>query len=119
MHDGTWVDGGGRIIYDWAGRYAGSPYHQYMGSPVTTVAGLHWDVPRDDLLYGVTALDKQHVPGNGALDDNTLQREQACYWMAHQIGLTAGPEPPLLRLISSTATATAAHGRCRSPRWQT
>jgi len=87
MHDGTWVDGGGRIIYDWMGRYAGSPYHQYTGSPVTTIGGVHWDVPRDDLLYGVSALDKEHVPGNGVLDDNTLQREQASYWMAQQIGL--------------------------------
>jgi hypothetical protein len=87
MHDGTWVDGGGRIIYDWMGRYAGSPYHQYQGSPITTLAGAHWDVPHDDTLYGVTSLDKQHVPGNGVLDDNTLQREQASFWMAHQIGL--------------------------------
>ncbi len=87
VHDGTWVDGGGRIIYDWAGRYAGSPYHQYLGSPIYNVAGLHWDVPRDDLLYGVASLDKQHVPGNGALDDDTLQREQASFWMAQQIGL--------------------------------
>src|SRR5208337_795022 len=79
-HDGTWVDGGGRIIYDWMGRYAGSPYHQYLGSPIYNVAGQHWEVPRDDLLYGVSALDKEHVPGNGALDDDTLQREQACYW---------------------------------------
>jgi len=44
-------------------------------------------VPRDDLLYGVSALDKQHVPGNGPLDDDTLQRESASYWMAQQIGL--------------------------------
>ncbi|MGO8675444.1 MAG: lamin tail domain-containing protein, partial [Limisphaerales bacterium] len=87
VHDGTWVDGGGRIIYDWAGRYAGSPYHQYLGSPVYNVAGVHWDVPHDDMLYGVTSLDKQHVPGNGALDDDTLQREQASFWMARQIGL--------------------------------
>ncbi|MGA2656956.1 MAG: lamin tail domain-containing protein, partial [Verrucomicrobiota bacterium] len=87
LHDGTWVDGGGRIIYDWAGRYAGSPYHQYLGSPIYNIAGVHWDVPHDDLLYGVTSLDKQHVPGNGALDDDTLQREQASFWMAHQIGL--------------------------------
>ena len=55
--------------------------------PITSLAGHHWEVPRDDLLYGVSALDKEHVPGNGALDDNTLQREQACYWMAHQIGI--------------------------------
>jgi hypothetical protein len=86
-HDGTWVDGGGRIIYNWMGRYAGSPYHQYLGSPVTTVAGMHWLVPDDDQLFGTVSLNKQHVPGNGPLDDDTLQREQASFWMAHQIGL--------------------------------
>ena len=85
--DGTWVDGGGRIVYDWQGRYAGSPYHQYTGSPVTTVGGMHWMAPDDDMILGVTSLNKQHVPGNGPLDDDTIQREQACYWMAQQIGL--------------------------------
>ncbi len=87
FEDGTWVDGGGRIVYDWQGRYAGSPYHQYTGSPVTTVGGMHWIVPDDDMVFGVTALNKQHVPGNGPLDDDTLQREQTAYWMAQQIGL--------------------------------
>jgi hypothetical protein len=87
-YDGTWVDGGGRIVYDWRGRYAGSPYHQYLGSPVTTVGGMHWDMPDDDQVFGTASFDKQHVPGNGPLDDDTLQREQASYWMAHKIGLT-------------------------------
>ena len=87
-YDGTWVDGGGRIVYDWRGRYAGSPYHQYTGSPVTTVGGMHWNMPEDDQVFGTASFDKQHVPGNGALDDDTLQREQASYWMAHKIGLT-------------------------------
>ena len=86
-YDGTWVDGGGRIVYDWMGRYAGSPYHQYLGSPVGTVGGMHWAMPEDDQVFGTTSFNKQHVPGNGALDDNTIQREQACYWMARQIGL--------------------------------
>jgi hypothetical protein len=85
--DGTWVDGGGRIVYDWSGRYAGSPYHQYTGSPVTTVGGMHWIMPDDDMVLGVSSLNKQHVPGNGPLDDDTLQREQTSYWMAQQIGL--------------------------------
>jgi len=89
VHDGTWIDGGGRIIYDCAARYAGSPYHQNLGSPVTAIGGMHWIVPDDDLLFGVTSLNKQHVPGNNPLDDNTLQREQACFWMAQQIGLPA------------------------------
>ncbi len=87
-YDGTWVDGGGRIVYDWRGRYAGSPYHQYTGSPVTTVGGMHWYMPEDDQVFGTASFDKQHVPGNGALDDDTVQREQASYWMAHKIGLT-------------------------------
>ncbi len=86
-HDGTWVDGGGRIVYDWAGRYAGSPYHQYLGSPVTTVGGMHWIMPEDDQVFGTASLNKQHVPGNGPLDDDTLQREQTSYWMAEQIGI--------------------------------
>jgi hypothetical protein len=85
--DGTWVDGGGRIVYNWSGRYAGSPYHQYTGSPVTTVGGMHWLMPDDDQVFGTAAFNKQHVPGNGPLDDDTLQREQACYWMARQLGL--------------------------------
>jgi hypothetical protein len=87
LYDGTWVDGGGRIVYNWRGRYAGSPYHQYLGSPVTTVGGMHWLVPEDDQVFGTSSLNKQHVPGNGPLDDNTIQREQTAYWMARQIGL--------------------------------
>jgi len=86
-YEGTWVDGGGRIVYNWSGRYAGSPYHQYLGSPVTTVGGMHWLMPEDDQVFGTATFNKQHVPGNGALDDDTLQREQACYWMARRIGL--------------------------------
>ena len=81
------MDGGGRIVYDWQGRYAGSPYHQYPGSPVTTVGGMHWVMPDDDQVFGTASLNKQHVPGNGPLDDDTLQREQASFWMAQQIGL--------------------------------
>jgi hypothetical protein len=86
-HDGTLVDGGGRIIYNMTGRFAGSPYHQYSGSPVTTLGGMHWNMPDDDKFLGSTSFNKQHVPGNGPLDDNTLQREQTSYWMARRIGL--------------------------------
>ncbi len=85
--DATLVDGGGRIIYDVGGRYAGSPYHQYTGSPVSTLGGMDWTVPDDDLMFGSHSLNKQHVPGNGPLDDNTLQREQTSYWMARQLGM--------------------------------
>ena len=88
LHDFTWVDGGsGRIIYDATGRYAGSPYHQYLGSPIGTVGGMHWIMPDDDQVMGTTTFNKQHVPGNGPLDDDTLQREQASFWMARRIGL--------------------------------
>ena len=86
-HDGTFVDGGGRVIYNWVGRYAGSPYHQYLGSPVTTLGGQHWNMPVDDQMLGTTSFNKQHVPGNGTLDDTTLQREQTSFWMARQLGL--------------------------------
>jgi len=86
-YDGTWVDGGGRIVYDMLGRYAGSPYHQYLGSPVSTVGGMHWLMPEDDQVFGTATFNKQHVPGNGPLDDDTIQREQASFWMARQLGL--------------------------------
>jgi regulation of enolase protein 1 (concanavalin A-like superfamily) len=87
-HDGTFVDGhSGRIIYNWAGRPAGSPYHQYTGSPDGTVGGEHWTMPEDDRFLGATSFNKQHVPGNGPLDDDTLQREQTSFWMARQLGV--------------------------------
>jgi hypothetical protein len=87
-HDGTFVDGySGRVIYNWAGRFAGSPYHQYTGSPVTTLGGQHWFLPEDDKLFGTASFNKQHLPGNGPLDDDTLQREQTSYWMARQVGM--------------------------------
>jgi len=85
--DATLVDGGGRIIYNVGGRYSGSPYHQYTGSPVSTVGGMDWTVPDDDLMLGSHTLNKQHVPGNNELDDNTLQREQTSFWMARQLGM--------------------------------
>ena len=86
-NDGTFVDGGGRIIYNWVGRYAGSPAHQYTGNPVTTVSGQHWTMPGDDMFLGSTSFNKQHLPGNGPLDDNTIMREQTSWWMARQLGL--------------------------------
>jgi regulation of enolase protein 1 (concanavalin A-like superfamily) len=85
--DATLVDGGGRIIYDMGGHYAGSPMHQYTGSPVSTLGGMNWSVPDDDLMLGAASLNKQHVPGNGPLDDMTLQREQTSYWMARRLGV--------------------------------
>ena len=85
--DATLVDGGGRVIYNADGHFAGSPYHQYTGSPVTTLGGMKLTVPEDDLMLGTSSLNKQHVPGNGPLDDNTIQREQTSFWMARQLGM--------------------------------
>ena len=37
------------------------------------------------MMLGTTSFNKQHVPGNGPLDDNTIQREQTSYWLARQL----------------------------------
>ena len=58
-----------------------------LSEPVTTLGGMNWSLPDDDLMFGSHSLNKQHVPGNGPLDDNTIQREQTCYWMARQLGM--------------------------------
>ena len=63
---------------------------------------MHWYMPEDDQVFGTASFDKQHVPGNGALDDDTLQREQASYWMAHKIGLPG--KTAAFTSITSTAT---------------
>ena len=115
--DATLVDGGGRIIYNIAGRYAGSPYHQYTGSPVTTLGGMNWSVPDDDLMFGTHSLNKQHVPGNGPLDDNTIQREQTCLLdgapARREVGL-----PAVLRPIRQRQPARAAHRGFTDARWR-
>ena len=111
VYDGTWVDGGGRIVYNWRGRYAGSPYHQYLGSPVTTVGGMHWLMPEDDQVFGTASFNKQHVPGNGPLDDNTLQREQTAYWMA-RAHWAAVQQPALLFLLCQRGAPCAVNGGC-------
>jgi hypothetical protein len=54
---------------------------------VTTIGGNHWIMPEDDQVFGTASFNKQHVPGNGPLDDSTLLREQTAFWMGHQIGL--------------------------------
>jgi regulation of enolase protein 1 (concanavalin A-like superfamily) len=86
-NDGTFVDGGGRIIYNMGGHYAGSPYHQYNGNPVYTLGGQHWSMPEDNVMLGSASFNKQHLPGNGPLDDQTLQREQTSFWMSRQLKL--------------------------------
>jgi hypothetical protein len=84
--EGTFVYGNFRAIYNMGSRYAGSPYHQGFSSPL---ANCHYsiEVPQDDLLLGTENFNKVHAPGNGAFDDNTIQREQTGYWMARRIGL--------------------------------
>jgi hypothetical protein len=84
--EGTFVYGNFRAIYNMGSRYSGSPYHQGFSSPL---ANCHYSIelPHDDLLLGTENFNKVHAPGNGAFDDNTIQREQTGYWMARQIGL--------------------------------
>ena len=83
----TVVYGNFRAIYNASMKWAGSPYHQFSGSPVTTAAHYAIDIPPDDLFLGTDGLNKIHAPGNGPFDDNTAQREQICYWTARQLGL--------------------------------
>jgi hypothetical protein len=83
----TLVYGNFRAIYNTVMKWAGSPYHQFSGSPVTTAAHYVIDIPSDDLFLGTDSLSKIHAPGNGPFDDNTAQREQFSYWMARQLGL--------------------------------
>ncbi len=115
--DATLVDGGGRIIYNIGGHYAGSPYHQYTNSPVSTVGGMNWKAPEDNLMFGSASLNKQHVPGNGALDDNTLQREQnvlldgAPTW--DEVGLSA-----ILCPLRQRQPAWPADGGFANARWR-
>src|SRR4051794_8225765 len=44
-------------------------------------------MPDDDKFLGTTSFNKIHAPGNGPYDDNTLQREQTCYFFVRSIGL--------------------------------
>ncbi|HMJ64130.1 MAG TPA: lamin tail domain-containing protein, partial [Candidatus Binatia bacterium] len=84
--EGTFVYGNFRAIHNMGSRYAGSPYHQGFSSPL---GNCHYsmELPFDDLLLGTENFNKVHAPGNGAFDDDTIQREQTGYWMARQIGL--------------------------------
>jgi hypothetical protein len=83
---GTFVNGNFRVIYNMTTRWNGSPYHQFGGTPA---ADGHYtiDLPEDDQMFGTTSFHKIHFPGNGPGDDNTIQREQTCYWFARQLGL--------------------------------
>ena len=57
-NDGTWVDGGGRIIYNMGARYAGSPYHQGYNSPVGNLCNFRATMPDDDAFLGATSFNK-------------------------------------------------------------
>jgi len=85
--DLTWVYANSRIIYNVKGKYANSPYHQIFTDPVTSPCHYGGDFPEDDLFMGGNSFTKLHCPGNGPGDDDTMQREQALYWMARQMGL--------------------------------
>jgi Lamin Tail Domain/CotH kinase protein len=86
----TLVYGNFRAIYNAAVKWAGSPYHQFAGSPVTTAAHYVLDIPPDDLFLGTDSLNKIHAPGNGPFDDNAIQREQTVYWTMRKLGLPWG-----------------------------
>src|SRR5262245_27822073 len=66
-------------------KYSGSPYHQGFSSPVQNACHYSIEFPSDDLLLGTANFNKIHAPGNGPFDDVTIQREQACFWLARQL----------------------------------
>ncbi|HEY2953210.1 MAG TPA: CotH kinase family protein, partial [Verrucomicrobiae bacterium] len=86
----TFVYGNFRAIYNAKAKYNGSPYHQFSGNPASVNAHYTINLPGDDLFLGTDSLHKIHAPGNGPFGDQTLQREQTCYWMARQMGLPWG-----------------------------
>lgn len=87
LHDGTFIYGDHRVVYNARARYTGSPYHQQFTTP--TGAPCHYSItlPKDHLVLGTASFNKIHWPGNGPGDDDTLQREQTAYWMVRQLGL--------------------------------
>jgi hypothetical protein len=87
---GTFVYGNFRAVYNMSVKWAGSPYHQFTGSPVTTAAHYSIDLPLDDTVLGTENFNKIHAPGNGPFDEVTVQREQICYWTARQMRLPWG-----------------------------
>ena len=82
--EGTFVYGNFRAIHSFGCRYAGSPWHQGWGSPLSDT---HYtaSMPADNLLLGTTGFNKIHAPGNGPFDDDSLQREQTGNWIARQL----------------------------------
>ncbi|HYV32654.1 MAG TPA: lamin tail domain-containing protein, partial [Candidatus Binatia bacterium] len=87
----TFVYGNFRAIYNARSKWASSPYHPPASlNPVIDPANYSIDMPPDDLFLGVANINKVHAPGNGPFGDQTIQREQICYWMARQMGLPWG-----------------------------
>ena len=86
MHDGTFVNGK-RVIYNMQARYVGSPYHQNYYRPDYDLCHFKWVFPDDDKFLGATSFNKIHMPGNGAGDDDSLQREQVAYTFMRALGV--------------------------------
>ena len=82
--EGTFVYGNCRQVHHVGGRYSASTWHQGFTSPLNDT---HYalKLPKDDELLGADNFNKIHAPGNGAFDDNTLQREQTGHWIGKQL----------------------------------
>ena len=71
-------------------------------------------VPDDDQVLGTTSFNKIHAPGNTPGDDDTIQREQAAYWMVRQMG-PALELSTLYLCLFQRSQARHAHGRHPGP----
>ena len=76
-----------RVIYNAAGRFAGSPYHQNFTTPNGALCHYKFVYPDDDKLFGATSFNKIHDPGNGAGDDPSIQREQLAHTFMRALGV--------------------------------
>jgi hypothetical protein len=84
--DCTFVNGK-RVIYNMQGRFAGSPYHQDYTGPYNALCNYKWEFNSDDKFLGATDFNKIHQPGNGAGDDQSLQREQLANTFLRALGV--------------------------------
>ncbi len=85
-NDATFVYGN-RVIYNTLGRFSGSPYHQQFTTPYGAPCHYKWVFPEDDKLFGATSFNKLHAPGNGAGDDQSIQREQLAHTFGRALGI--------------------------------
>ena len=84
--DITFVNGGGRAIYNAGAKYSGSWAHTPgFNSPVGNPCDYTLEFPDDDRLLGETG-SVLALPGTLG-DDATLQREQLAWWMARKLGM--------------------------------